>query len=168
MKRVMTTTAAFMLLLALAGCSLIKGNPEDRASFYFSRAEFTYGTAESVIVAEQRDIAGHAGELHYLLSLYLMGPLDEELISPFPGSTKLVSAVLIDSTLTVEITPIEKDMTDTEFTLACACLSMTCLELTDAAEVTIISGERTVTMGADDLLLFDDPIPTETISEEPK
>jgi len=46
-------------------------------------------------------------------------------------------------------------MTDAQFILACSCLTMTCLELTDAEHVTINSGDRSVTMSKSTLLLHD-------------
>ena len=166
MKRMLTVFAVICLIPALFGCGLIGNDAEDKALFYYSRLEYAYGSAESIIVAEQRDITGHAHDLKYLLSLYLMGPLDEELTSLFPGTTRIASTVLDENILTIELIAADKDMTESQFSLACACMSMTCLELTNAETVTIVSGERSITLSADDLLLFDDPIPTETLSEE--
>ncbi len=57
-------------------------------------------------------------------------------------------------------------MTDTEFTLACACLTMTTLSITGGDEVTITSGSRSVTMSRDSLTLIDDS--TASTTEETK
>ena len=57
-------------------------------------------------------------------------------------------------------------MTDAAFSLACACLTKTCMELTQASSVTVISGTRMVTMGPDNLILTDSLDTAET--EEPQ
>jgi hypothetical protein len=45
-------------------------------------------------------------------------------------------------------------------------MTMTCMELTDCTSVTVVCGDRSVTLSESDLLLFDNPIPTETQGEE--
>ena len=158
----------FLLLTAiLAGCSLPK-HPGNKVAFYYSRTEFAYGAEDAVIVSEMRDIAGHEGDLNYILSLYLMGPLDEELTAIFPITVRLVGMEQEDDSLTIHLTPIAKTLSDVEFSLACSCLTMTCMEVTPCTTVTVVCGERSVTLRASDLLLTDDSAPTETLSEETK
>ena len=55
---------------------------------------------------------------------------------------------------------------DANFTLAAACLSMTCFELTDCESVTVISGTKQVTILRDSWLLLDDFIPAEPTKED--
>ena len=57
-------------------------------------------------------------------------------------------------------------MTDAQFTLACSCLTLTCLELVDAESVTVVSGDRSITMNADSLTQKDHITGTQT--EEPQ
>lgn len=159
--------ALIMLVILLAGCSLPK-HPGNKVAFYYSRAEYDYGKENAVIISEQRDIAGHEGDLNYILSLYLMGPLDEELTAVFPITTRLVGITQDNNTLAVHLTPIAKSLSDGEFSLACSSLTMTCMELTDCITVTVICGDRSVTLTTSDLLLVDNPIPNETQSEETK
>ena len=47
-------------------------------------------------------------------------------------------------------------MTDAEYTLASACLAMTCMELIDTEQVTVMCGERSVTINAENLLMIGD------------
>ncbi len=51
-------------------------------TFYYPRREYQYGAEDGVISSEQREASGHADDLHYLLSLYLIGPSSDELVSP--------------------------------------------------------------------------------------
>ena len=153
------------LCLFLPGCSgeLMK----DSVTFYYPRREYLYGVEDGVIASEQREASGHANDLHYLLSLYLIGPSNEDLTSLLPRDTRLIQALVQDGVITLELTDTTQSMTDTDFTLACACLTMTALSITGESTVTIISGSRTVTMSRDSLTLFDDSTAAST-SEETK
>mgnify|MGYP002569890869 FL=1 len=135
-------------------------------TFYYPRREYQYGAEDGVISSEQREASGHADDLHYLLSLYLIGPSSDELVSPLPWGTRLLGVNRQDGTITLELTDTSFTMTDTEFTLACACLTMTTLSITGGDEVTITSGSRNVTMSRDSLTLIDDS--TASTTEETK
>ena len=140
-----------VILLLLSGCSA-----KDHAKFYYSRSEFQYHSPDSVIVSEYRDITGHANDLSFLISLYLMGPLEKDYVSLFPSGVRLLNAELAEKHLTVET------LSDSEYSLACACMALTCLELTDAQDVTITSGSRSVTIDPNQLTICDSGTPIET------
>lgn len=152
MKRILCFLLCLALMLPLWGCS--KGI-QDEAVFYYRRTEFQYGAETGVIVPEQRDITGHVGDLPFLISLYLMGPLEEGLKSPFPPNTRLLSVNPVVGAVRIELSRIDSSFTDSQFSLACACLTLTCLELANVSAVTITSGERSITMERDDLVLYD-------------
>lgn len=160
---------AICLLLAvgflLSGC--FAGRKTDtQAVFYYCRSEYSYGEQNGVVDSEARDITGHEGDLQYLLSMYLVGPLSEELECPFPSRTKILSVRYGENSVILEITDCAKLLSDSQFSLACACLSMTCLGLTDAEQVIINSGSQSMTLNADSFLLYDNIAPTETFSTE--
>ena len=46
-------------------------------------------------------------------------------------------------------------MTDIEYSAACVCLALTCFDLTDAGQVTVNSGDRTLTISRDAIVLYD-------------
>lgn len=152
------------LCLVLPGCSseLMK----DPVTFYYPRREYQYGAEDGVISSEQREASGHADDLRYLLSLYLIGPSSEELVSPLPRGARLLGVSREDGTITLELTDTSLTATDTEFTLACACLTMTTLSIVSGDEVTITSGARSVTMSRGSLTLIDDS--TASTTEETK
>ena len=152
------------LCLFLPGCSgeLMK-NP---VTFYYPRREYQYGAEDGVISSEQREASGHTNDLRYLLSLYLIGPSSDELVSPLPWGTRLLGVSRENATSTLELTDTAQSVTDTEFTLACACLTMTTLSITGGDEVVITSGSRSVTMRRDSLTLIDDS--TASTTEETK
>ena len=130
----------------------------DSVTFYYVKNSFSPGTPEGVIGAEQREVGGHEGDLDYLLALYLGGPMDAGLTSPFPGpsATRILTLKQDGPSLTIQLSDLSNSMTDSEFSLACACLTKTCMGLTEARTVRITSGDRSVKMNADNLVFFDE------------
>lgn len=141
-------------LLLLTGCSL-SGSDGDHVTFYYPRVTPDYEQESALIAYEQQDASGHTDDIGYLLSMYLRGPLDEELVCPFPQHTTLHTIWANSETLTIEISDTARSLTDARFSLACSCLTMTCKELTGVQTVTIRSGDRSFTSDGSDLLLAD-------------
>ena len=159
MKRFICFMLAALIAL-LSGCS--RQQTESQSLYYYCREEYSYGTEDAIIASELRDISGHEGDLQYLLSMYLLGPRDETMRSPFPSRTKLLTVRYKENTVVLEISDCSKLLTEAEFSLACACLALTCLELTDMEYVTIVSSDQRITLNHDDLLLFDNVYPAAT------
>ena len=106
-----------------------------------------------MIAEEEREASGHVGDLPYLLALYLMGPAEDEHRSPLPAGTQIAASsenghllILLSNTGSVS---------ETDFSLICACLTLTCLEITDAESVTVQIGEKEKTMTRSSLTLLD-------------
>ena len=149
MKRL---TAIFLLcIFLLSGCG---DTLKDPVTFYYLNSGYEEDMS-SAIGSELREASGHRDDLKYLMALYLMGPAEEDLQSPLPAGTTIQSAQRHDKNVTLTLSDVSDSMTDARFTLACGCLTLTCLDLTDASSVTIISGDRSLTLDADDLLLQD-------------
>lgn len=144
-----------ILSLSLSGCSIFGERFKEPVTFYYLRSEYQYFSQNGVIASEEREASGHRDDLSYLLALYLMGPADEELVSPLPRGTRIFKAEQAEDGIHLHLSDTAATMDDTEFALACACLSMTCLDMTDSNSVTIDSGERSMTMLRDTLLLND-------------
>ena len=164
-KKCMALGLLLCLLPGLAGCRFHKSDSMD---FYYVRSHYQYGKPQGVIYAESRDVTGHAQDLPYLMALYLSGPLDEGLSSPFPRGTRLVSLYTQDNTLFVELTPPGSGTSSTDFTLSSSCLALTFLYFSNVDQVTVTSGENTITLNAENLLLYDQPSYSSTTTEETK
>ena len=158
MKRLFCLILAWCLLLS--GCTLTGEHIKEPVTFYYVRSEYPFTAKDPILASEEREASGHRDDLTYLLALYLIGPTDEELVSPIPKGTRIYSAEVKDGTVYLNMSDTDSTLTDSGFTIACACLSLTCIDLTGAQAVTITSGGREVTMTADSLMLYD--IPTET------
>lgn len=153
------------LLPCLAGCRFHKSDSMD---FYYVRSHYQYGKPQGVICAESRDVTGHAQDLPYLMALYLSGPLDEGLSSPFPRGTRLVNLYAQDNALFVELSPPAGSASSADFTLSSSCLALTFLYFSNVDQVTVTSGENTITLNPENLLLYDQPSYSSTTTEETK
>lgn len=165
MKRLICLISLVALLAS--GCALTSQRLREPVTFYYLRGEYQFGQAEGVITAEQREGAGHSQDLTYLVAMYLLGPANESLVCPLPQGTELLGIDQTDGTVTLTISDTEKNLTESGFSVACACLTMTVCSLSGAQTVVIQSGERSVSMSQSDLLLFDDSataVPTEAVS----
>ena len=161
MRKIIALALAVLLMVSLTGCI----DTGDTATFYYTRFEdsYLYGMDNAVIAGEYRDIAGHSGDLKYLLTLYFHGPTTEYLCSPFPSGMVLRSVERQGDTVHVALSASLTMLTGTDLTLACACLARTCFGLSQAEAVSITAeglGIVSMTLTRSSLLLVDDtPIP---------
>ena len=154
MKRLISVLLCCLMVSTLLGCH--SADP-GTVSFYYCRdpEQYQYFESDSVIQAESRDLVGHLGDLKYMVGLYLTGPIEEGMAVPFSKSTKLLSVQQEGLHVFVELSDHTRALTDSEFSLACAALAMTCMDFTGCKEVTISSGSRSITLNADTIVLSD-------------
>lgn len=160
MKRIFCLILALAVLVLLPACD---DSGEEAVSFYYLRREFTMGQSDSVLASEPREFSGSRDTLDYLLGIYLNGPMDDNLISPFPEGTKLVQHRMEGDTLVLELSKEFSSLEGIRLTLAASCLATTCFHLTQAETVQITCGEdMPITLGRESLNLLDNstPIPT--------
>lgn len=157
MRKFLSVFLTGIIILSLLGCSSKSLDPADTHKFHYRRAAFQFGTENAVVASESRDISGHAGDWSYLITLYLSGPLDEELVSPFPESTRLLSVERKDTELFITLTDSGTVVLESEFSLACVCLTLTCLETPEISQVTIQNRDRSITLTRENMILYDAP-----------
>ena len=151
MKRTLCFLLALILLLS--GCSLSNGNVKDPVEFYYLRTcgrpeENKVYFSEGPIASEIREASGRRDDLYYLLSMYMRGPLDPDLQSPFPAGSTVVKIWQEDQALHVVLNAIAANLEDLDLSLAVACLAQTCIALTDIEIVHIEC------RGIDNIVLF--------------
>ena len=150
-------TALFLLAaLILCGCSA-----KVKAPFYYCRSDFQTEPVESIIGSESRDITGHEYQLDFLISLYLLGPSNTDLVSPFPSNVQLQKTQVSGNSLTVFLTNMD-NVSDSRFTVASACMALTCFNISHYETLTIVSGNRSLTLDPTMLTLYDSGAITET------
>jgi len=150
MKRFVSLILLFSVLLS--GCSSLGVRIKDPVTFYYIRNDYREDMG-SVVEAEVREASGHRYDLPYLLALYSMGPSDEELRSPIPGNITILPVEHSEDGLVLSLLDDTHVMTDAEFTLASVCLALTCMDLIEVEQVTLVCGDRSVTINADNLLM---------------
>ena len=162
MKQFICLMLTLLLLCGLFGCHYSEsGDILEPVEFFYPRRSdaFVYGSEDGVLAAEVREAAGHAGDLNYLLSLYLRGPQRDDLRSPFPAGCTLEEVRSGGNTLCIVLSGEFTKLGGTELTLACTGLARTCLAMTDAQRIRIDAAAQektfTITLDADSLLLAD-------------
>ncbi len=156
MKRIVVL---FLLcILVFTGCGL----SQEANRFYYPRTEYLYNDPEPVITWERRDTAGHHQDLRYILSQYLMGPLDQKFQSPLPRGTRMTALDIVGTNVTVTVSGEAEAISDAKFSLAAACLGLTVMDaLKGDTALTLICGDRSVTVTRENLLLYEEPFPEE-------
>ena len=160
MKRVISLILVFSIFLS--GCGFFGERIKNPVTFYSLCDNYEKDLC-CVIVSEEREASGHIGDLTYLLALYLIGPTNEETLSvPYPGLQ--LSAQQSGSHIDLNLTNLPPSVSELDFSLICACLAMTSLDITGAEDVTVYSGDRSRTLDRNALTLYDtdvEPISTE-------
>lgn len=146
MKRTVCLIALFAVLLS--GCSGMK----EPVTFYYVSEDYREDMSQ-VITKEQREAAGHLSDLAYLLAMYSLGPGTEGMVSPLPKGTQIIPTEHTEAGIVLSLSTNAQNLSDADFTLAAACLGLTCMELTDAPSVTLTCGERSITVTPENLLL---------------
>jgi len=138
--------------LLLTGCNSMGERVKEPVNFYYIRQDYQEDMGD-VISPEVREASGHRYDLPYLLALYSMGPSSTGLASPFPVNTTILPVEHADEGLVLSIMNEIQTMTDAEYTVASVCLAMTCFEIIEAEQITVVCGDRSVTIRKDNLLM---------------
>lgn len=165
MKKSIAILLAVMLCLGLWGCEQAS-SMENPVNFYYLTADLSYKIDSTAIRSETREGA-EMGSLEHILSIYLAGPESETLRSPFPEKLDLVQVQQDGTTVFITVSAELARLSGLELVMACGCISMTCLELTDAEKVSIsaadalLNGQGSIIMDKNSLLLLDESVPPE-------
>ena len=169
MKRLTAALLLILTILSMTACAQEKELVYPVAYHYLraplETGEIWHGDTDSVIAPEIREGDGHQEDLSYLLNIYLLGPLDRNYRSPFPVGTALESIVVDGTQATVVLSRQFANHNGIDLTLACACLTMTVMDLTGAESVTIsadgsqLDGKSSITMDRSSMILTDTATP---------
>lgn len=161
MKRFFAAAAITLVCCLLLGCSSFGTGIKEPVTFYYPRSLATYGHEDSIIASELRESSGHTNDPDYLISLYLHGPMDDNLVSPFPQGTSLISLQQEDHILYLTLSDSFANQSSLDISIACACLSKTCFELCNVEQVEIrtasipLGQTQTVVITKDNIQLHD-------------
>ena len=150
---------ALIILSSFTGCGRSE-QYEVPLSFYYLSAQLDYGADSAAIKPQLREGKGFSSP-ETILQLYFAGPLGEDFKTPFPAGLRLVSTAQEADTLYLTVSDELSQLSGLDLTLACCCITLTCLDITDVesvciqAETATLGGEKTITMNRDCLLLLD-------------
>ena len=157
MKRMICLICALLIAVSFTGCA--QGNEKlfKPVNFYYSTNPDHY--EKDAITAERRESQGYENDLEGLIQLYLDGPLSNNYINPFPDHVTVNSVVINSTNVELRVSEEFAQLSDIEMTTACACLTMTVLELSDRGRLIITSCDAsdniiyTVSLTKDQILL---------------
>lgn len=161
MKRYKIPVLLLLLCLSLIACGRNNGNAHDPVDFYYRNEVIEYGSVQGLIAAEVRDRSGYENDTAAFIDLYLRGPETEGLLSPFPAGTCVESVRQEDTIFNIILNNNFSNLSGHNLSVACACLSMTLMDLTQCDTVRIyvadgsLDGSEYVEMSADSVLLLD-------------
>lgn len=160
MKRLL---ALLLMLTLLVGITACRENSEpvlQPINFYYISDPFTYGSAEGLIRAQIADAAHYNGSLLETLNGYLAGPNEAGYGHTFPTGSQVYQIDLVNETAYLQMNNAFARLKGIDLTVACACLTMTVMELTGSKSVNIstlsipLDGNASITMSKDTILLI--------------
>lgn len=161
MKRYLIILLSLLTCVSSIGCGDRNGDVRVPVNFYYRAEVIDYNSAQGVVTAEVRESAGYENDLTALVDLYLCGPETEGLLSPFPTDVRVESITQEDSLLQIVLSKEFGSLSGHNLSVACSCLSMTLIDLTQCQAVRIyareglLDGSEYVEMSRDSILLLD-------------
>jgi germination protein M len=154
MKRILSFVLILCLALTLTGCA---GEAEKDVQFYYLRTgeSIRYGSADALIAPVELENATPGDDLDHLLQQYLERPAGENFRSPFPKGTYLLSTIPRDNMLVVVLSREFSTLDGIRLTLAGACLTATCHDLSGYTRIQVRSGENVYDFDYNDYIFLD-------------
>lgn len=149
------------LLLTLSGCSA--DTPMVEKQFFYRRSGIDHASADGVIGSEGRDISAYS-DTGAILQAYLSGPESQELESPFPRDSRVLSWELRNDTLHLTMNEAFCALTGIELTIACTCILRTMTGICPVtsiqfqAEDGLLGDEKVLTFSEGSVSLYDDSL----------
>ncbi len=151
------------LLVGLYGCAgQSHGDPlKSPMKFYYKTSDASYGDGQGATDYELRETYGHESDYVWVLTEYLKGPISQKLTAPFQRSVSIVSAERSGSQLQLRMTQELANLSGADLTVACACITLTCLEFPGVEAVSIravgskLDGKTEILLNRNSLLLED-------------
>lgn len=162
MKKFLSFLLAIALCLPLLACAKESVRIQEPVSFYYRRRELAYGEENSVILSENREAAGYSSAPDHLLKEYLAGPISEDLTQTFPYGTTLIHYTADSTKATITVSSHLANLSGMDLTIACACLTLTVMELLDVeiveirAKDALLNDAESIILDRESLLFLDD------------
>ena len=162
MKKFLIVVLAVAMLLPIFGCSEEEPEIVSPVTYFYRRSEISFESETGIVASEARESAGHENDLTYLLNQYFDGPNDKALQRTFPLGTQLISISVSAQHTIITVSGHLSSLKGIDLTIACACITMTVMELTGTSKVEIkadralLNDAESIIMDLDTLLMLDD------------
>ena len=143
-KRLICLILLLGICVSLPACRQQQEKFQVPVNFYYLRQEATFGSADSLIAPVTAEGINYSNDPVGLLTEYLRGPGDSRCLSPFPAGTYIVSMELVNNIVRLTLCEDFATLTGMDLTAACACLTLTVLDLTGANSVRIYAEGATL------------------------
>lgn len=159
MKRLIILLLSVMMLLT--GCTSTK-NISRTVQFYYIHNEIEFGSKSGVIASNTVQIKYKNEDNLQILNRYFNGPTNYECISPFPAGITLIDFETTQDTARLTLSPHMSMLSGIDFTVACACLTRTVIELTGVQTVhlsiqdNLIDGQESIRLTMSSFTYWDD------------
>jgi germination protein M len=136
MKRVLAVFLALSLLLG--GCGVTNGQTGDEAQvqFYYAVRDTEQLTGTLAVRDESRNLRAYT--LSELLESYFQGPTSEDLVSPFPEGTKVLSAMETEQGLQLTMSEAFFTLQGVDMSVATCCLTQTVCAFSGATQLSLV------------------------------
>lgn len=154
-----------LCLTILTGCGSSQKEMEQPVKFYYCYRDAqsgSYGTETGALGVEIRDLGAAPRTAQEILAMYLQGPSDDTLISPFPQSVAVEQAALQNGVLTVTLSEDARVLSGIDRTAAVACLTQTMTQFSDITSVRFSVGGSFWNTGR--FLLLDDTATSDAVT----
>lgn len=153
MRKILILLLILCLTLSGIGCSR---EQQSHMVFYYLRSSDTiqYGQSDALMEPVEQDFTSQ--DLDSLLQQYLNGPTDEMHRNPFPKGTYLLSTILREDMMIVVLSREFSTLDGIQLTLAGACLTATCRNLTGLDRIQVRSGENIYDFDYNSYVFLDD------------
>ena len=161
MKKFIVFLLTACLLMYVTGCS---GNSEDvrkPVNFYYLRTAVEYSNPESLIIPTITESEGYEKDYAHLINMYLAGPSESKLKSPFPEGTQLQELICENNRIQIILSEQMAELEGVSMMVAFACLTKTLAEMTGIQTVQIriadhqINGEESITLSPNNFSYWD-------------
>ena len=162
MKKLICLILIITMFITIAGCASenVTDIP-DAANFYYATKEIEYHTQDGLISYEERGVKNAVSDLTALINLYLEGPLEDDLMSPFPNNTIVRNISHNSGIFSITLSNEFSKLTGYDLSVACACLTLTIQEFVQtnlvqiSAENAELDGNKYISMNTDSLVIYD-------------
>ena len=159
MKRYLCYICIIAIILSFCGCANTSTKLKKPAKFYYLTDPENYQS--NAITPELRESSEYTDDLRSLIQVYLEGPTSSLYINPFPQKTIVQDITVNNVTVEIILNDAFSQLNEVELTSACACLTMTILDLTERQRLIITTLDNvgnvvyTTSMTKEHILLSD-------------